>query len=292
LFATTYCGNIGYLTMIKKEFFTLSGAKGRGMLTDLTYDDKFRDAPLVIFAHGFKGFKDWGTHNLVANYFAQNGYRFLKFNFSHNGTTPDNPVDFTDLIAFSDNTFSFELDDLTTVIDFAYSGSSIPRANEMYLIGHSMGGGISTIKAAEDKRVKKLVSMASISSFHNLWPKQAEEQWRLQGIMYMLNSRTNQQMPLKASLLDDLDKNPGRLDILAKAAQITQPWLIIHGDEDKTVPLSHAKQLKAAQPHADFIVIKNGDHTFGGTHPYAENTLPAQLHDFCNEVIKFFNKEV
>ncbi|MCC8424226.1 S9 family peptidase [Mucilaginibacter sp. UR6-11] len=276
--------------MIKKEFFTLSGSKGRGMLMDLTYDDKLKDAPLVIFAHGFKGFKDWGTHNLMAGYFAENGYRFLKFNFSHNGTTPDNPVDFTDLIAFSDNTFSMELDDLNTVIDFACNGSAIPRANGVYLIGHSMGGGISIVKTAEDKRIKKLVSMAAISSFHNLWPKAAEEQWRLQGILYMLNTRTNQQMPLKATLLDDLDKNPGRLDIAAKAAQITQPWLIVHGDEDKTVPLSHAQQLKAAQPHAVLSIIKGGDHTFGGLHPYAENTLPAHLKEFCSLAVNFFNK--
>jgi pimeloyl-ACP methyl ester carboxylesterase len=276
--------------MIRKDFFTLSGSKGRGMLMDLTYDDNFRDAPFVIFAHGFKGFKDWGTHNLVANYFAENGYRFLKFNFSHNGTTPDNPVDFTDLIAFSDNTFSIELDDLTTVIDFACNGSAIPRANRVYLIGHSMGGGISIVKTAEDKRIKKLVSMASISSFYNLWPKAAEEQWRLQGIMYMLNSRTNQQMPLKASLLDDLNKNSGRLDIAAQAAQITQSWLIIHGDEDKTVPVAHAKQLAAAQPNAEFFIIKGGDHTFGGTHPYTQNILPAQLQEFCSQAINFFNK--
>ncbi|MDB5115525.1 MAG: alpha/beta hydrolase [Mucilaginibacter sp.] len=276
--------------MIKKEYFTLSGAKGRGMLMDLTYDDAVKDAPLVIFAHGFKGFKDWGTHNLVAQYFAENGYRYLKFNFSHNGTTPDSPIDFVDLIAFSDNTFSMELEDLNAVIDFASNGSAIPRANGVYLIGHSMGGGISIIKTAEDKRIKKLVTMASVSGFRNLWPKEAEEQWKLQGIMYMLNSRTNQKMPLKASLLDDLDKHPGRLDVLTKAAEITQPWLIVHGDEDKTVPLSHAKQLEKAQPHAEFSIIKGGDHTFGGSHPYAKNTLPDDLQEFCRQAIKFFNK--
>jgi pimeloyl-ACP methyl ester carboxylesterase len=276
--------------MIKKDIFTLPGAKGRGMLTDLTYDDNFKDAPLVIFAHGFKGFKDWGTHNLVAQYFAENGFRFLKFSFSHNGTTPDKPVDFADLIAFADNTFSIELDDLDTVIDFACNGTVIPPANGVYLIGHSMGGGISIIKTAEDDRIKKLATMASISGFRNLWPKQAEVQWRLQGIMYMLNSRTNQQMPLKSTLLDDLDKYPGRLDIEAKAAQIKQAWLILHGDEDKTVPLSHAKQLKTANPNAELSVIKGGDHTFGGSHPYAKNTLPVSLQEFCRQTIQFFNK--
>ncbi|HTH83700.1 MAG TPA: alpha/beta fold hydrolase [Mucilaginibacter sp.] len=275
--------------MIKKDIFTLPGAKGRGMLMDLTYDDTQRDAPLIIFAHGFKGFKDWGTHNLLARHFVENGFRFLKFNFSHNGTTPASPVDFVDLIAFADNTFSIELDDLKTVIDFACNGTTLPPTQGVYLIGHSMGGGISIIKTAEDKRVKKLVTMASISSFHNLWPKEAEAQWRLQGILYMLNSRTNQQMPLKATLLDDLANHPGRLDILAKAAQITQPWLIIHGDEDKTVPLSHAKQLRKAQPDAGFEIIKGGDHTFGGLHPYTESVLPEHLLEFCRLTISFLN---
>ncbi|GAA4095504.1 alpha/beta hydrolase family protein [Mucilaginibacter panaciglaebae] len=276
--------------MIKQEHFTLPGSKGRAMLMDLTYDSRHKTAPLVIFSHGFKGFKDWGTHNLVARHFAQNGYRFLKFNFSHNGTTPDNPVDFTDLIAFADNTFSIELDDLNTVIDFACNGTAIPRTHHVYLIGHSMGGGINIIKTAEDKRVKKLVTMASISNFHNLWPKTAEQQWRLQGVMYMLNSRTNQQMPLKSTLLDDLERNPGRLDIPAKAMQITQPWLIVHGTEDKTVPLSHAKELHKAQPSARLSVIKGADHTFGGTHPYAKNSLPPHLLDFCEQAIEFLNK--
>lgn len=277
--------------MIKKDFFTLSGAKGRAMLADLTYDTRYKNAPLVILAHGFKGFKDWGTHNLLANYFVENDFRFLKFNFSHNGTTTDSPIDFADLIAFSDNTFSIELDDLTTIINFACNGGAVPRANGVYLIGHSMGGGISIIKTAEDNRVKKLVSMASISSFNNLWPKKAEEQWRLQGIMYMHNTRTNQQMPLKSTLLDDLGKKSARLNILAKAATITQPWLIIHGDKDPTVPLSHAEQLKNAQPNAAFLIIEGGDHTFGAIHPYEGDTLPKPLYQFSDAVIDFFKTD-
>ncbi len=276
--------------MIKKETFTLPGARGRGMLADLTYDDQHRSAPVVIFAHGFKGFKDWGTHNLLARYFAENGFRFLKFNFSHNGTTPEIPVDFVDLIAFGDNTFTTELDDLATVIDFACNGTSMPRANGVYLIGHSMGGGISIIKAAEDARVKKLVTLGSVANFRNLWPKQAEEQWRLQGVMYFYNSRTQQQMPIKSTLLDDLERYPTRLDIIARAAAVKCPWLIMHGDDDKTVNVSHAQDLKAAQPNAELVVVKNGDHTFGGTHPYSKDELPPDLAMFAEAAVKFFKE--
>lgn len=277
--------------MIKKETFTLPGAKGRGISADLTFDDANKAAPLVIFVHGFKGFKDWGTHNLLAHAFVKNGFRLLKFNFSHNGTTPDHPADFVDLIAFGDNTFSFELDDLKTVIDFACNGSLLPRAAGVYLIGHSMGGGISVITAAEDKRVKKLITLGGLASFRNLWSPLAEAQWRLQGTMYVYNSRTKQQMPLKSTLLDDLDRHVARLDILDRAAEVTCPWLIMHGDADTTVNVSHAKELKKAQPNAELVIVEGGDHTFGGTHPYTQATLPRDLNIFADEAVAFFKEQ-
>lgn len=276
--------------MIKKETYTIPGAKGRNILIDLTFDDTQPDAPLVIFAHGFKGFKDWGTHNLVAAYFAQHGFRFLKFNFSHNGTTPEHPLDFVDLIAFGDNTFSIELEELNYVIDFACNGSLTPSAKQVSLIGHSLGGGICIIKAAEDSRVDKLITFASIANFHNLWPKEQEAQWKIQRVIYVDNARTKQKMPLKVTLLEDLERNPGRLNIVAQAAQVTQPWLITHGDKDMGVPLKQAEQLKAAQPDAELLVIKGGDHVYGASHPYTGDTLPAHLLDFCEKGVAFLKR--
>ena len=276
--------------MIKQTSFTIAGAKGRNMLMDLTFDDARPAAPLVVFVHGFKGFKDWGTHNLLARYFVGQGFRFLKFNFSHNGTTPQNPVDFVDLIAFSDNTFSIELEDLGYVIDFACNGAAIPAANKVYLIGHSLGGGISIIKAAEDKRVAKLVTFASVANFRNLWPAAAEAQWKLQKVMYVANARTGQQMPLKISLLADLEQNPARLDILAKAKLITQPWLITHGDADESVTLSHAQQLAEVNPTASLFVLPGANHVYGAAHPAATDTLPTDLLRFCESSVDFLKK--
>jgi pimeloyl-ACP methyl ester carboxylesterase len=276
--------------MILNEQFTIAGAKGRPMLADITYDDANPYAPLVIFAHGIRGFKDWGAHHLTARYFAEHGFRFLKFNFSHNGTTIDNPTEFADLIAFGDNTFSIELDDLRSVIDFACSGAAIPAADGVYLIGHSLGGGISIIKTAEYDRVKKLVTMAAISSFYNLWPKEAEDQWRLQGVMYLKNSRTGQDMPYRVTLLEDVEKHPARLDIKRKAAEIKQPWLIVHGDKDTSVPLSHAQQLHEEQPIAEYLVIEEADHVFNATHPYLFSQMPGALLNFCKAAVAFFKR--
>lgn len=275
--------------MIVNENYTLPGSKGRIMLADLTYDDAQPGAPLIIFVHGFKGFKDWGSHHLVARYFATQGYRFLKFNFSHNGTTPEDPHDLTDMIAFSENTFSTELDDLQSVIDWACSGSVIRAAIQIILIGHSMGGGISIIKAAEDKRVSKLVTMASVASFRNLWPAAIEAQWKLAGVLYFPNKRTGQEMPVKASLLTDLERNAGRLNVLAQAAHVQQPWLLIHGTADSVVNISQAHELKTMQPNAQLLILPNTDHVFGSGHPWIAQTLPPALQELCNQTIRFLN---
>jgi pimeloyl-ACP methyl ester carboxylesterase len=108
--------------------------------------------------------------------------------------------------------------------------------------------------------------------------------------MYFYNSRTQQQMPIKSTLLDDLERNPTRLDIIARAAAVKCPWLIMHGDDDKTVNISHAQDLKAAQPNAELVVVKNGDHTFGGTHPYGKDELPPDLAMFAEAGVKFFKE--
>lgn len=276
--------------MILTEQYTIPGAKGRPITADLTYDDLDPKAPLVIFAHGIRGFKDWGAHHLVARRFAENGFRYLKFNFSHNGTTPEHLTEFADLIAFGDNTFSIELDDLNNVIDFACSGAAIPAADGVYLIGHSLGGGVSIVKTAEDNRIKKLATLAAIAHFDKLWPKQIEDQWRLQGVIYMKNARTGQDMPYRVTMLEDLDKNPVRLNIQRRAAEITQPWLIIHGDADASVPLRHAELLKAANPTAELFVIHGADHVFNVSQPYLKDVLTSQLKQVADAVITFFKQ--
>ena len=91
------------------------------ILVDLFYKDSTIKMPLVIFCHGYKGFKDWGAWDLVAKEFAKNDFFFLKFNFSHNGGTVDDPIDFPDLEAFGNNNFSHELNDIERVINFTFS---------------------------------------------------------------------------------------------------------------------------------------------------------------------------
>jgi len=58
------------------------GAKEKESLIDLEIPKQF-NGQIIIFIHGFMGFKDWGAWNLVQQFFTVKGYGFCKFNTSH-----------------------------------------------------------------------------------------------------------------------------------------------------------------------------------------------------------------
>ena len=130
---------------IKKNII-LENPETKPFLADTFVPDNKEKLPLVIFCHGYKGYKDWGAWNLMAEKFAENGFFFVKFNFSHNGTTLEKPSDFADLESFGENNYSKELSDLEFVLHY-FSQDGRVDAENISLIGHSRGGGIAIIKA-------------------------------------------------------------------------------------------------------------------------------------------------
>lgn len=268
--------------------FIIEGHSKKPISIDVKYPDIYNS--MIVFVHGFKGFKDWGTHNTTAEYFAANGFAFLKMNFSHNGTTPETPEDFSDLNAFGHNTFSKELYDLDQVITFALSGKEFPHPDTIHLIGHSRGGGICIIKASEDRRINKLATWASVSDFRSLWMKEQEEKWLKARTIYIENSRTKQQMPLYIDLLLDLQNNSDRLNILSAAKKIEQPWLIVHSEGDTTVPVTQALELCSNHSRSNILIVPDSDHVFGAKHPWTAQELPKTLQRVCDACIEFFKK--
>lgn len=276
--------------IIKKSHAEVPGFAGRSVWFDVTFADDGFPKPVIIFSHGFKGFKDWGHYNLLAEHFAHEGFVFVKINFSHNGVTPASPTDFSDLEAFGNNNFSKELDDLGAVIDhISDSTDKNYNVKEIYLMGHSRGGGISILKAAEDPRVKKVATWAAPSTFERYSPEQVKE-WREKGVLYVENSRTKQQMPLYYQLADDFYKNKERLDISSALKKIKVPLLVIHGDADDVVGFEEARSIKAIYPETELLKIPGGDHTFSACHPFTDKQLPAPCETAFRATVNFFKK--
>jgi len=277
-----------------KEEFIINNSNGKPMLCDIRYPELIsanQKIPIIIFSHGFKGFKDFGCFNLIASEIAKAGYIFFKFNFSMNGTTPSHSTSFVDLDAFANNTFSQELDDLGDIIDYINSANFCNQypadISEIYLMGHSMGGGISILKANEDARIKKIITLASIFEFGKFWNNEMLLKWEKEGIRYEYNSRTKQEMPLKYVIYQDFISYFDRLNIPNALKNIAIPFCLIHGEKDETVPVSVVEAFKKISQHIDIHIINNANHTFGMVHPWNEKKLPTTCSELVTKILVF-----
>ncbi len=273
----------------------IPGSDGeRIQLKYLIPDAIISDTPVIV-SHGFKGFMDWGHFPLVGEKIAERGHVVIMFNYSHNGTSSESPSDFVRLDLFAKNTYSRELFDLGKVLDETEQSellkSSGVNGKSVILVGHSRGGGIAIAKAAEDARIQKLITWASIGSFGAFFGQNKDmlEQWKSEGVMYTYNARTGQQMPLNYSLYEDALLHP-ELNISAAASKINIPWLIIHGEDDPTVPVAVAHHLKSIQPDATLFVMEGAHHNFGGKHPLDESADFEQIELLAEKTIEFIEK--
>ena len=254
-----------------------TGADNRSALYDYTINTEVENQPLVLFIHGFKGYKDWGAFPLVSNFLAQSEFITAKINLSHNGTTPNNPTAFDDLEAFGRNTFSKEMFDVKTVIDLLVSTDDILKywnQKDIVLIGHSRGGGLAMLYAAEDTRVTQLITWAAVADLESRFTPEQIDHWMTEGVIYIPNARTNQQMPLYTSLIDDFRLNESRFNIERAVKKLKIPQLIIHGTKDETVHVSDAEKIAQWNAKAEQFILVDADHTFGAKEPLDSDEMP------------------
>ena len=262
----------------------------------IAYDIRYRPdgsrKPVIIFVHGFKGFKDWGYFNLLADTLARAGFVYLKLNLSHNGTSPEHPTDFVDLEAFGQNNFSKEMDDLGVLIDHLFSPEFTIDSQEvdpgrLFLMGHSRGGSLVILKGYEDERVTGVVSLAAVSDLGQRWSDGELAQWKEKGVEYVPNSRTGQRMPLYYQLVEDYYAHTDRFDVPQAVKQLGKPLLAFHGSDDETVLVQAAHDIEQWNGTARVKIIEGANHVFGGKHPYEADELPADVQTVVDSTVAF-----
>lgn len=277
---------------MQKQSYTLYNKKGRKFPVDFRHKDN-TTKPIIIFCHGFKGFKDWGHFPLLLDELAKHNYDVVSFNFSLNGGTVEQPIDFPDLDAFSKNTYSQELEDLGIVVDFIENELIKTFSflkNEIYLMGHSRGGGIAILYAAKDNRIKKLITLAAVSDLVKRLPNEEElKEWEKAGVKYILNGRTKQEMPMHYDFVTDLLTNSEALNIKQAEKELRISHLILHGQKDDTVDYHEAIELSHLNSSSNLKLLESANHTFGGFHPFNENTLPADTQNCLSEILLFLS---
>ncbi|KFC21280.1 alpha/beta hydrolase family protein [Epilithonimonas lactis] len=272
------------MNLIKQKNIVLKGE--REFLADAFFPESEEKLPLIIFVHGYKGYKDWGTWKLMGEKLANAGFYFVKFNMSHNGTTIEDPNNFGDLEAFGQNNYSKELDDLEIVIDHFKNQKEVDAEN-ITLLGHSRGGGSSIVKASENKSITKLMTLASVSTLDRFPKDEAFENWKRDGVYFIENARTKQKMPHYFQFYKDYENNRERFDIEESCKNLKISALFIHGTDDEAVAIDHSENLHHWTKDSQFKMIEKTGHTFGAKEPWESDILPKELDEAVEMCIDF-----
>lgn len=279
--------------MKKLKNIVIEGPNQKPIVLDVFAKQNSQAKPVLIFCHGYKGFKDWGAWDMMAEMFKEAGFFFVKFNFSHNGGTVEQPIDFPDLVAFGNNNYSKELDDLKAVLDWVFTEPSLQQEvnlQDVSLMGHSRGGGIVAIKAEEDVRVKKLISLAGVCDFGKRTATIGElDQWKKEGVKYVLNGRTKQQMPHFYQFYEDFLENQTRLNIKRAVSNLKIPYLILHGNQDTSVLIEEGERLHSWNSESQLEIIDTANHVFNTSHPWEKSHVSTALEKAIRLSISFLS---
>jgi pimeloyl-ACP methyl ester carboxylesterase len=254
-----------------KSNFLFKTSKSNEIYVDFFNNPETNVQSLIILVHGFKGFKDWGFFPYTAEFLVTKGFNVLSFNFSHNGVGKS-LTEFDELEKFEKNNISLEVDELNEIIKASSDGYFKDfKPKSIGLLGHSRGAAVSIIVASSNNNVKSLCCWAPVSKFDRYTSRQ-KEQWRAQGFFEVLNTRTNQIMRMSVDLLNDIEMNKdGKLNIEEAVKKLKIPFLLIHGEQDLTVPIKESEIIfnLSDKNLTKFEKIEATGHTFDIVHPFS-----------------------
>lgn len=237
------------------------------------YRERGEPLPHVIVLHGFKGFMHWGFFPELSRRIGGAGMVAVSFNASGSGVGAD-LESFTELEAFARDTHSRQLEDLDRVREHVLDVLPAVRRDRLGALGHSRGGGMVLLHAARHGDYRALVTWASIAEV----PRHDEAtraEWRARGYTEVVNARTGQVLRIATDVLDDVERNAERLDVLAACRRIQAPTLVVHGTADEAVDPAAAERIVAALPNGRLLRVEGAGHTFGARHP--PGPVPADL---------------
>ncbi|WP_323990938.1 alpha/beta hydrolase [Nguyenibacter sp. L1] len=250
--------------------------------TEIYYKDWGTGQP-VLFSHGWPLSADMWDHQML--HLAQNGYRAIAFDRRGFGRSSQ------PWTGYDYDTFA---DDIAQLIDHL-------DLRDIVLVGFSMGGGdiVRYITRHGDSRVSKLVLISAVTPFFirtddhpdgvpaeifdairaEITNDRAQFLDDFNTIFYGTNRPDSTvskgvltqtlQIALQASIKGTIDCVTAfsETDFRKEMADIRVPTLIIHGDDDQTVPLAPTAALAARiVPGAQFKVYPGAPHATCTTH--------------------------
>jgi dienelactone hydrolase len=239
---------------MREEEVSFTNSRGRTVVGVLHHSARRDSSAGVILCHGMESNKESEKIVALARWFNERGISALRFDFACANEKTGK---------FEEITYSGETDDLRAAFDFLQRRG----VGKIGVFGSSMGGTVSVLFAAQEKKVAALVTLAAPVHPEKITEKLltpgAVEEWRKKGYVTYHGRRIN------VTMLEDLQT----IDVPKAASEVLCPTLVIHGDRDDTVPVEEARELFSLLAGEKKISIFPGaDHRFSDP-PHMEAAL-------------------
>lgn len=199
---------------------------------------------VAIISHGFNG-----THHFGKDYFQtlnNLGYAVYSFDFpcgSVNSQSDNNTKEMSILD---------EKEALKAIVKYFKGQKNIDK-DKIVLIGESQGGLVSALTAAElKKQISKLVLIYPALCIPDNWNERYPADSDIPETTMMWN------VPLGKRFFMECRK----IDVYKTIGRYTGPVLIVHGTDDKVVPLSYSERAQSTYTDCQLKPIQKAGHGF------------------------------
>lgn len=206
------------------------------------------EEPMIIMCHGFSTSKDGRTNSLLEEKFNNHSLSTFRFDFFGHGESEG---------LFEEITISEAVDDVQKALSYLQGlGYTL-----FGLVGSSFGGIVSILAASEKDEFKVLGLKSPVSDYLGLLIAQDHdlkiETWRDQGFI-PISGAEGQSLRLNYTFYEDAERIRG----YEAVRKIRIPTLIVHGDEDETVPIEQSKISASLIPNCRLEIIEGADHIY------------------------------
>ncbi len=207
-----------------------------------------KDKPYIVFLHGFKSDLDGKKPKAFLKYAIKKKLGFLALEYSGHGKSSGQ---------FIKGNISKWSKETTLLI------KKVVQKKDFILIGSSMGAWISLNQFKIFKeQIKGFLGIGSAPEFleNLMWKKFSKQMKKEISIKKIINLKHGDyEYPITYQLIKDGKKNK----VLKKKIYQKLKVTLIHGEKDKSVPVSYSKKvLKIFQRgEKKLIIVKKGDHS-------------------------------
>lgn len=200
--------------------------------------------PVVIASHGYNG--SHADFYDDCRYFAENGFVALAYDFAGGSSRSQSTGKSVDMSVLT------EKEDLKTVISYVKSLDEVD-SNNIFLLGGSQGGFVSSLVADEmEDSIRALEMYFPALCIPDDWRKNFADENAISDTIDFWG------LTLSRTYLDAVKE----MHVEDVTGKYKGPVLILHGDNDKVVPLHYSQEAEKRYQSAKLIVMQGEGHGF------------------------------